>query len=201
MTQHTDDAIDLPDPPLQTTTAEGSLKEAEVIAHRLQGGKVRGKLQSLSVSRQLLSIRQEPNPQPLNIAFADLRHLIFTRKLPLTTAAEQVAPSLSVDQDTQTFRVVLSTARSCRATREDILSTGADSIFFRSSTQAPLPEFLFPIKTSRSITSAHCSVKHWFRIGPNSKSMSTRHWRYSRNFARKKSASTCSTTGRSIPNS
>ena len=81
-------AIDLPAPPLRTTITEGPLNDALVIAHLLNGDTLRGKLKVLNSSQEILVIHIDSHSHDVDdraIRFSDLRYLVFTRKLPVTS--------------------------------------------------------------------------------------------------------------------
>jgi type IV pilus assembly protein PilB len=99
-------SIDLPPPPLRTTTSEGSLLNAEVAVTLLSGQTLRGRLQSLNGTREVFAIKPMPQGDVVEMSFDQLRYLLFTRELPVTDEPHPVEQERGATEAEQPFHVI-----------------------------------------------------------------------------------------------
>ncbi len=105
--------IDLPVSPLRSTTSEGDLHEAPVVATLMDGKTVSGRLAALDGPQSVVTLTGKTGNR-VYIEFSRLRHLNFINRLPINRERhplEAQGGEVLMPGETQEFRIVFSDDR------------------------------------------------------------------------------------------
>ena len=145
------DTIDLPPPPLRTTTSEGSLDNAEVAAYLLDGQILRGRLQCLSLQRGMFALQPMLPSDMVELPFGKLRYLVFTRELPISAEPHPVGEAAAAGA-VQPFQVTFVDGQSVKGTTRGSLEDSAGLHLFKPLKGGGVQRLFIPrqaIKTHR----------------------------------------------------